>query len=97
MAITASPTKIRTLPTLADRLIATILHHRLGLPQVTIATLFNVRPETINRHLRDVRQLLQQAGHTIQPGPHRLTTLNDLYNLATDEGVTTPSKIETAC
>jgi hypothetical protein len=59
------------------------LHHRLGLPQVAIAALFHVRPETINRHLREVRQLLQRAGHTIQPNPHQLTTLNDLYNLAT--------------
>jgi hypothetical protein len=95
--LTAAGTGRRPVLTLADRLIATILHQRLVLPQVAIATLFQVRPETINRHLREVRQLLQQAGHTIQPGPQRLAGLNDLYNLAIDEGVTTPSKIKTAC
>jgi transposase len=88
--LTAPGTGRRPVLTLADRLLATVLHHRLALPQTAIAALFNVRPETINRHIRQARQLLQQAEHTIQPGPHRLTNLNDLYNLATAEGITTP-------
>jgi putative transposase len=53
--------------TLADRLLATVLDHRQALPQVAVAALFNVRPETINRRIRDTRHLLEQAGHTIQP------------------------------
>jgi hypothetical protein len=48
--------------------LATILHQRLALPQVAIAALFSVRPETINKRIRDIRQLLEQAGHIIQPG-----------------------------
>src|SRR6478735_2464693 len=72
--------------TLADRLLATVLHQRLALPQVAIATLFSVRPETINKHIRDIRQLLEQAGYTIQTGPHRLASLEDLYRLAITEG-----------
>jgi hypothetical protein len=59
--------------------------------------LFNVRPETINRHIRQTRQLLQQAEYTIQPGPHRLATLDDLHSLATAEGITTTAEITTAC
>jgi hypothetical protein len=85
----------RPILTLADRLLAATLHHRLALPQVQIAALFGVTPETINRRIRDIRQLLNQAGHTIQPSPHRLTTLDDLYGFAAAERITHP-KIKTA-
>jgi hypothetical protein len=87
----------RPVLTLADRLLATILHQRLTLPQVAIAALFSVRPETINRRIRDIRQLLDQAGHAIQPGPHRLASLDDLYSLTTAQGITMPPEIKTAC
>jgi hypothetical protein len=73
--------------TLADRLLAAILHYRLALPQAAIATLLSVRPETVSKRLRDIRQLLDQAGVTIQPGPQRLATLQDLYDLAKSAGV----------
>jgi hypothetical protein len=87
----------RPVLTLADRLLATILHQRLGLPQVAIAALLSVRPETINKRIRDIRQLLDQAGHAIQPGPYRLASLNDLYSLAAAAGITVPPEIKTAC
>ena len=51
----------RPLLTLADRLLATVLHQRHALPQTAIAALFGVRPETVNRRIRDIRQLLDQA------------------------------------
>ena len=88
---------------LADRLLATTLHQRLALPQVAIAVLFSVRPETINKRIRDVRQLLAPAGRTIQPAPHRLADLDDLddlddlYSLATAAEITLRSKTKTAC
>ncbi len=94
--LTAPGTGRRPVLTLADRLLATILHQRLALPQVTIAGLFSVRPETINKRIRDIRQLLDQAGYTIQPGPHRLASLDDLSRLAATEDIGTPSKIKTA-
>jgi transposase len=94
--LAAPGTGRRPVLTLADRLLATTFHQRLALPQVTIATLFSVRPETINRRIRELRELLQQAGHTIQPAPHRLTSLDDLYSLATAEGIVIPSEINTA-
>ncbi|TVZ02311.1 ISAzo13 family transposase [Trebonia kvetii] len=87
----------RPVLTLADRLLATILHYRLALPQVAIAALFGVRPETVNKRIRDIRQLLDQAGHTIQPGPHRLASLDDLHQLAISIGITTQPEIKTAC
>ena len=86
----------RPLLTLADRLLATMLHDRLALPQVAVAALFGVRPETINRRIRDTRQLLGQAGHTIQPADRPLATLDDLYNLAATAGIAIPAKITTA-
>ena len=74
-----------------------ILHYRLALPQVAVAALFTVRPETINKRIRDIRQLLRQAGHTIQPGPHRFANLDDLYVFADAEGLSIPSEIKPAC
>jgi len=95
--LTAPGAGRRPILTLADRLLATALHHRLALPQTAVAALFSVRPETINRHIREIRQLLQQAGHAIHPSPHQPTTLNDLYNFATAEGINIPADTKTAC
>jgi Rhodopirellula transposase DDE domain len=87
----------RPVLTLADRLLATILHQRLALPQVAIAALFSVRPETINKRIRDIRQLLEQAGSAVQPGQHKLTSLDDLYRLGTEADITIQPEIKTAC
>ncbi|HUK69759.1 MAG TPA: ISAzo13 family transposase [Streptosporangiaceae bacterium] len=95
--LTAAGTGRRPVLTLADRLLATILHQRLALPQVAVAALFSVRPETINKRIRDIRQLLGQAGHAIQPGPRRLASLDDLHRLAAAEGIAISSEIKTAC
>ena len=54
----------RPILTLADRLLATALHQRLALPQIAIAALFSVRPETINRRIREIRELLDNLGAT---------------------------------
>ncbi|HEV3295824.1 MAG TPA: ISAzo13 family transposase [Streptosporangiaceae bacterium] len=95
--LAAPGTGRRPVLTFADRFLATILHQRLALPQVAIAALFNVRPETINRRIRDIRKLLEQTRYAIQPGPHRLANLDDLYRLAAAEGIAIPSGIKTAC
>ncbi|MGW2770929.1 ISAzo13 family transposase [Streptomyces sp. NPDC001275] len=86
----------RPVLTLADRLLAALLHYRLGLPQVTVAALFHVRAETINKRIRDIRCLLEQAGHTIRPAEQQLATLDHLYALASTAGIPTPPKIKTA-
>jgi transposase len=95
--LAAPGTGRRPVLTLADRLVATVLHQRLALPQVAIATLFGVRPETINKRIRDIRQLLDQAGHAIQPGPHRLASPEDLLSLAAAEGIIAPPETKPAC
>jgi hypothetical protein len=83
--------------TLTATLTAAILHDRHHLPQHAIAALYQVRPETISRHITAIRRLLHQAGHTIQPAPAALTTLDDLYAYATAHHITTPAKINTTC
>lgn len=85
----------RPVLTLADRLLATTLHYRLGLPQVAVAALMAVRAETINRRLRETRQLLDQARYTIAPSPHRIDTIDELYDYAIARGITAPN-IKTA-
>ncbi|MFF3159650.1 transposase family protein [Streptomyces sp. NPDC057910] len=86
----------RPVLTLADRLLAVLLHQRLGLPQTAIARLFGVSPFTINRRIRNIRQLLQAADHTIQPADHQLPDLEALHNLAASHGITTPTEIKSA-
>jgi Rhodopirellula transposase DDE domain len=93
---TAAGSGRRPVLTLPDRLMATVLHHRLALPQITIAVLFGVRPETINKRIRDIRTLLDRAGQTIQPAESRLTCLDDLYDLARTAGITIPKHITPA-
>jgi hypothetical protein len=73
-----------------------VLHHRLALPQLAVAALFGVRPETINRRIRDTRRLLQHADRATQPADCQLATLNDLYDLARTAGITPPPETKTA-
>ncbi len=87
----------RPILTLADRLMAVVLHHRLALPQVAVAALFGVRPETVNRRMRETRELLQTAGHTITPAGHQLATLDHLHDFAAANGITTSMEIKPAC
>ena len=80
--------------TLTGNLTAAILHDRHGLPHRAIAALFQVRHEDICRHVGDIRLLLRQTGHTIEPSPRKLTTLDDLYRYAAAHGITTPAMIK---
>jgi Rhodopirellula transposase DDE domain len=83
--------------TLADRLLATVLHQRLGLPPAALAILTGVRPETINQHIRDIRTLLDRTGYTMTPAEHPLIGLDDLYATAKTAGIPIPpSKIKKA-
>jgi len=83
--------------TLAGKLTAAILHDRHGLPNKAIAALLGIRHEHVSRHISQIRRLLDQTGNTIQPVPHKLTTLDDLYHHATEHGIHVPAKIKPAC
>lgn len=52
-----------------DRVLATILHLRLHLPEDTLAVLLHTSRSTIRRALRETRQLLDEQHTTIQPAP----------------------------
>jgi hypothetical protein len=68
-----------------------------GLSQVAIGVLLGVRPETVSKRLRDIRELLDQASTTIQPGPRRLASLEELYDLARSTEIDLWVKIKSAC
>nr|WTB28905.1 ISAzo13 family transposase [Streptomyces sp. NBC_00830]WTB30192.1 ISAzo13 family transposase [Streptomyces sp. NBC_00830]WTB31052.1 ISAzo13 family transposase [Streptomyces sp. NBC_00830]WTB31926.1 ISAzo13 family transposase [Streptomyces sp. NBC_00830]WTB34203.1 ISAzo13 family transposase [Streptomyces sp. NBC_00830] len=82
--------------TLVDRILATFLYHRHALPQVAVARLFAVTPQTINRAIRKTHRLLDEIGHTIEPATTRLATLDDLADLAARLSITPTPKIKTA-
>jgi hypothetical protein len=95
--LVAPGTGRRPMLTLADRLMALVLHQRFALPQVAIAVLFGVRPETVNRRIREIRELLETTGHTVQTAECRLASLDDLHTFASRTGITTTMEIKQAC
>jgi biotin operon repressor len=82
---------------LTDRILATLLHLRLRLPQPEIARLLGVDRTTISRTIRVTRQLLHQHGTTIEPATVRLYTLADLADFASTSEITLQSEIKPAC
>jgi hypothetical protein len=50
-----------------DRVVATVLHLRLALPEDTLAHLFRTSRTTIRRAITETRHLLEQHGHVIEP------------------------------
>jgi transposase len=83
--------------TLTAKLLAAILRDRHHLPCKAIATLLGARHELISRYTSDIRRLLRQTGHAIQPAPRKLATLDDLCRHATAHGIPVPAKIKSAC
>lgn len=82
--------------TLVDRLLATLLYGRHGLPQVVIAPLFGMTPQSLNRAISQTRRLLGEVGHAVEPAATRLAALDDLVSLVIHHGITPPSEIKTA-
>ena len=80
--LTAPGTGRRPVLTLADRLLATILHQRLALPQVAIAAMFSVRPRPASSWNKP---------DTSSSPAHPLASLDDLSRLAAAEGIVIPS------
>jgi hypothetical protein len=83
--------------TLAATILALILHDRHHLPQPAIAALYHTRADTLSKHISAIRRLIPQTGHTIDPAPRPLATLDDLYHHAAAAGITTPTMIKPAC
>ena len=82
--------------TLAEKTLVTIMRQRLEVPRPVLADLFGVAPNTIATAERQVKPLLERAGHTIEPAPTPLTTMADLTAYATSHGITLTPKTKPA-
>lgn len=56
-------------------------------PRIAIAALLGVRPKAVSKRIRDIRDLVDQAGHPIQLSAQRLANLDDLYKVARSTGI----------
>ncbi|MEL5953555.1 transposase family protein [Streptomyces sp. CLV115] len=71
-----------------DRLAATLVHLRLGLPHAALAELHGADRSTVSAAIREVRPLLAARGFAIPDRPGlRIRTLDDLFAYADAEGV----------
>lgn len=71
-----------------DRLLAALVHLRLGLPHAALAELFGVERSTVSTAIREVRPLLASRGFAVPDRPGvRLRTLEDVFAYAEAEGV----------
>jgi hypothetical protein len=69
------------------------------MPQPVIGDLFGVKRMTINKAVRETRQLLTQVRHAIEPADMRLDTLADLAAHAAhaaQEGLDLTEKLKSA-
>ena len=80
-----------------DRVVATVLHLRLALPDDTLAHLLGASRTTIRRALTEIQDLLDQHGHHIEPvtGPPGLPTRIPPY--ASQTAGNTENEINKAC
>ena len=69
------------------RLVATLVHLRLGIPHAALAVVFDVDRTTITRAITEIRTLLATRGFATDTGL-RLHTLADVCAYAAAEGVT---------
>jgi Rhodopirellula transposase DDE domain len=80
-----------------DRVVATVLHLRLSLPDDTLAHLLGASRTTIRRALTEIQDLLDQHGHHIEPvtAPPGLPTRIPPY--ASQTAGNTKNEINKAC
>ncbi len=80
-----------------DRVVATVLHLRLSLPDDTLAHLFGTSRTTIRRALTETRHLLDLHGHRIEPvtAPPDLPSRIPPYAPRTDRSL--ENKVKEAC
>ena len=74
--------------TLREMILATILRARFRLPLHVAAELFGVVIGTIAKAERQIRPLVDQHQHVIQPAGPQIKTLAELTNFAAAHGVT---------
>jgi transposase len=82
--------------TLGEKTLVTIMRQRLAVPRPVLAGLFGVSANTIGTAERQIKPLLQQAGHSIEPAATPLTTLASLTEYASSNGITLTPKTKPA-
>jgi hypothetical protein len=80
-----------------DRVVATVLHLRLALPDDTLAHLFGASRTTMRRALAEIRDLLDQQGHRIEPVTAPPGPPAQIPPYAPQADGNTGSKIKKAC
>jgi transposase len=84
--------------TLADRVLATLLHQHLALPYPLLAQLLGVNRTTISRAIQQTRPLLDQHGlATAGPPATRLHTLAGISAYAASHGIMPQPEPKAAC
>ena len=84
--------------TLADRVLATLLHLHLSMPCSLLALLLGVNRTTISRAIGDTLPLLDQHASVIpEPATARIRTLADLHAYAIAKAATPAQEIKPAC
>ena len=84
--------------TLADRVLATLLHQHLALPYPLLAQLLGVNRTTISRAIQQTRPLLDQHGlATAGPPATRLHTLAGISAYAASHGIMPQPEPKSAC
>ena len=81
---------------LAEQVLITVLHRRFRLPQHVLATLFGVVTGTIVKAERQIRPLLEQYGHQIEPAATPIKTLEGLTTYASAHGIQLTPKAKPA-
>jgi hypothetical protein len=81
---------------LAEKALVTIMRQRLEVPRTVLAELFGVSTGTIATAERQIKPLLERAGHITGPAVARLTTMGDLTAYASSHGITLTPKIKPA-
>src|SRR5215472_1083040 len=80
-----------------DRVVATVLHLRLSLPDDTLAHLFGTSRTRIRRALTEIRDLLDQHGHRIEPVTAPPGLPAHIRPYVPQAAVNTENEIKTAC
>ena len=80
---------------LEDRVLSSVLRHRFGTTLATIAELFGVTPQAIHKAVKETDVLLTLAGRSPQPAETQLRTLTDLHLYATASDTNPPPQIQT--
>jgi hypothetical protein len=80
-----------------DRVVAAVLHLRLALPDDTLAHLLGTSRTTMRRALAEVRDLLDQHGHRIEPVPARPGLPARIPPYAPQADGSTGNEIKKAC